>query len=207
MRPGGPLRLGVLVSGRGSNLGVLLEQCGDGRLPATVAVVVANHATAPALALAAAAGVRAEAVPRAGFAGRLEQQRAVTAVLDAAGAELIVCAGWDRVLEPEICRHYAGRMINLHPSLLPAFGGGLHAVADALAYGVRVTGVTVHFVTPDVDSGPIILQEAVPVAPDDTLASLTARVRAVEHRLLPAAVRLYAEGRLAVEGRRVFIRA
>jgi phosphoribosylglycinamide formyltransferase-1 len=201
-----PLRLGVLVSGRGSNLRALLEACAAGTLPATIIAVVSNHSDAPALDIAAEYGVAATAIPRAGCPSRLAQQRQMANFLDAADAQLIVCAGFDRVLEAAICEHYRGRNINLHPSLLPAFGGGLHAIADALAHGVQVTGVTVHFVTTDIDAGPIILQEAVPVLPDDTLASLTERVQAVEHRLLPAAVELYALGRLQVEGRRVLIR-
>ncbi len=204
--PALPLRLGVLVSGRGSNLRVLLEACAAGALPATVVAVVSNHSEAPALEIAAEYGVAATAVPRAGCPSRLAQQQQMADFLDAADAQLIVCAGFDRVLEAAICEHYLGGIINLHPSLLPAFGGGLHAIADALAYGVKVTGVTVHFVTTDIDAGPIILQEAVPVLPDDTLAALTERVQVVEHRLLPAAVALYAQGRLQVEGRRVLIR-
>src|SRR5690242_6655029 len=203
--PALPLRLGVLVSGRGSNLRVLLEACAAGDLPATVVAVVSNHSEAPALEIAAEYGVAATAVPRAGCPSRLAQQQQMAEFLDAADAQLIVCAGFDRVLEAAICEHYLGRIINLHPSLLPAFGGGLHAIADALAYGVRVTGVTVHFVTAAVDSGPIILQEAVPVLPDDTVESLAGRIHEVEHRLLPAAIRLIAEGRVAVVGRRVII--
>jgi phosphoribosylglycinamide formyltransferase-1 len=204
--PALPLRLGVLVSGRGSNLRVLLEACAAGALPATVVAVVSNHSEAPALEIAAEYGVAATAVPRAGCPSRLAQQQQMADFLDAADAQLIVCAGFDRVLEAAICEHYLGGIINLLPSLLPAFGGGLQAIADALAYGVKVTGVTVHFVTTDIDVGPIILQEAVPVLPDDTLAALTERVQVVEHRLLPAAVELYAQGRLQVEGRRVLIR-
>ncbi len=199
------LRIGVLASGRGSNLRVLLDRCADGSLPARVVAVACNHSAAPALAIAAEYGVAQQAVPRAGYPTRLDQQRALADFLDEAGAQLIVCAGFDRVLETPICDRWNGRLINLHPSLLPAFAGGLHAIADALAYGVRVTGVTVHFVTPDLDAGPIILQEAVPVLPDDTIDSLRARVQAVEHRLLPEAVALYAAGRLLLEGRRVIV--
>jgi phosphoribosylglycinamide formyltransferase 1 len=204
--PGRPLRVGVLASGRGSNLRVLLERCADGALPARVVALGANHSDAPALLVADAHGVPREAVPRAGHANRLQQQRRLADFLDSHGAQLIVLAGFDRVLEPEIVERFAGRLINLHPSLLPAFAGGLHAIADALAYGVKVTGVTVHFVTSEVDAGPIILQEAVPVLPGDTLATLGARVQDVEHRLLPEAVLLYAEGRLEVEGRHVLVR-
>ena len=203
--PPAPVRVGVLVSGRGSNLAALLAACEDGTVPAAVVLVVCNHSGAGALDIAAAHGVPAVVIPRAGHPTRAAQQTAMQAALDEQRVDLVVCAGFDRILEPDFCAHYAGRLINVHPSLLPAFGGGLHAIADALSYGVRVTGVTVHFVTDDLDNGPIILQEAVPVLPDDTPAGLAPRLHAVEHRLLPEAVRLYAEGRLRVEGRRVII--
>ena len=203
--PSAPLRVGVLVSGRGSNLGALLAACADGTVPAAVVLVVCNHSGAGALDIAAAHGVPAVVIPRAGHPTRAAQQAAMIAALDEQRVDLVVCAGFDRILEPPFCAHYAGRLINVHPALLPAFGGGLHAIADALSYGVRVTGVTVHFVTDDLDNGPIILQEAVPVLPDDTPATLAPRLHAVEHRLLPEAVRLIAEGRLRVEGRRVII--
>ncbi len=203
--PTTPLRVGVLVSGRGSNLAALLAACQAGTLPATVVLVVCNHSGAGALDIAAAHGVPAVVIPRAGHPTRATQQAAMRAALDEQPVDLVVCAGFDRILEPDFCAHYAGRLINVHPSLLPAFGGGLHAIADALSYGVRVTGVSVHFVTDEIDGGPIILQEAVPVLPDDTPASLAPRLHAVEHRLLPEAVRLFAEGRLRVEGRRVII--
>jgi phosphoribosylglycinamide formyltransferase-1 len=203
--PPAPLRIGVLVSGRGSNLAALLDACDAGTIPAGVVLVVSNHSGVGALDIAAAHGVATVAIPRAGHPTRAAQQAAMQAALDEQGVDLVVCAGFDRILEPSFCAHYSGRLINVHPSLLPAFGGGLHAIADALSYGVRVTGVTVHFVTDDLDNGPIILQEAVPVLPDDTPASLAPRIHAVEHRLLPEAVRFYAEGRLRVEGRRVII--
>jgi phosphoribosylglycinamide formyltransferase-1 len=199
------LRLGVLVSGRGSNLEAILRRCEEGLLPAEVAVVISNHSGVRALEVAHGYGVPFFAVPRAGHASRLEQQQAIAGHLEAARVDLVVLAGFDRVLEPEMCEQFAGQIINVHPSLLPAFAGGLHAIADALAYGVRYTGVTVHFVDEQVDGGPVILQEPVAVEPDDTLQSLTIRVQEVEHRLLPEAIRLYAEGRLRVEGRKVIV--
>ncbi len=201
-----PLPLGVLVSGRGSNLRALLAAAADESLPARVAAVACNHADAPAVAVARDAGVPLLVAPRADFPSRLAQQQGIAAFLDAAGVGLVVLAGWDRIFEPEFCRHYTGRLVNLHPSLLPAFPGTMHAIAEALAYGVKVTGVTVHFVTTDLDAGPIILQEAVPIRDDDTLEALTARVQAVEHRLLPRAIALYAADRLEIAGRHVRIR-
>ncbi len=203
--PPAPVRIGALVSGRGSNLAALLAACDAGIVPASVVLVVCNHTGAGALDIAAEHGVPAVVIPRAGHPTRAAQQAAISVALDEQRVDLVVCAGFDRILEAAFCAHYAGRLINVHPSLLPAFGGGLHAIADALSYGVRVTGVTVHFVTDEIDGGPVILQEAVAVLPDDTPAGLAPRVHAVEHRLLPEAVRLYAEGRLQVEGRRVLI--
>ena len=201
----GPLRLGVLVSGRGSNLAAILAACEEGSLPATVALVLSNHSHVGALDIAAAHDVPAVVIPRAGHPTRADQQAAMLRALDDAGVELVVCAGYDRILSAAFCNHYAERLINVHPSLLPAFAGGLHAISDALAYGVRVTGVTVHFVTPAVDAGPILLQEAVPVLSDDTAASLAERIHAVEHRLLPHAIALIAAGRVRLDGRRVIL--
>ena len=123
----------------------------------------------------------------------------------AADVDLVVCAGFDEILRPEIVSELSGRMMNVHPSLLPAFGQTLHAQAEALAYGVKLTGCTVHIVTDDLDAGPIVVQRPVPVLEDDTVESLSARIVAEEHKALPEAVRLYAEGRLVVEGRRVRI--
>ena len=203
--PPAPLRLGVLVSGRGSNLAAILAACAAGDLAARVVQVISNRAGAGALEIAAAHGVPAVTIARAAYPSRAAQHAAMIAALDGAGVELVVCAGYDRVLPPDFCTHYAGRLMNLHPSLLPAFAGSLHAIAEAVSYGVRVTGVTVHFVTPDVDAGPIILQEAVPVLPSDTAETLAARIHAVEHRLLPEAIRLFAAGRLRIDGRRVLI--
>jgi phosphoribosylglycinamide formyltransferase-1 len=125
--------------------------------------------------------------------------------LRASGAQLLVLAGWDQVLIPAVVAAYAGRILNVHPSLLPAFAGTMHAVEDALAYGVRVTGCTVHYVTDEVDCGPIVLQAAVPVYDDDTPETLLARIHEQEHQLLPRAIALQAAGRLRVEGRRVRI--
>ena len=200
-----PLRLGVLISGRGSNLLAILEAIERGELPAVVALVVSNRAAAPGLEHARARGVRTFVVDRATYPDRAARQDAVRTALVAADVDLVVCAGWDEILLSPFLAAYAGRILNTHPSLLPAFGGGLHAQADALAHGVKVSGCTIHFVTDQVDGGPIILQRAVPVLDDDTPETLGARILAEEHRALPEAIRLYAEGRLRVDGRRVRI--
>ena len=172
---------------------------------AEVALVVCNHPGAGALRRAEAAGVAAEVFELRDYPSRLAKQRAIAARLEEVGAELIVCAGWDRVFHPEFVERFSGRMINIHPSLLPAFGGGLHAVEEALRYGVKVTGCTVHFVTAEVDAGPIISQAAVPVLSGDTAETLAERIHIQEHRLLVEAIGLYAQKRFKVTGRAVDI--
>lgn len=197
------LRLGVLVSGRGSNLQAILDAIASGQLAAAVAIVVSNHPAVPALARAAQHGVPVAVLECTAYPSRRDHQLAIAAALAAYDVSLVVLAGFDRVLGVDFVQRFAGRIINVHPSLLPAFGGGLHAQADALAYGVKVSGCTVHFVTAEVDAGPIILQRAVPVYDDDTPDTLSARILAEEHRALPDAIRLFASGRLALDGRRV----
>ena len=198
-------RIGVLVSGRGSNLQALLDAHTAGTLGGEVVVVVSNHSGVPALDRAAAAGVPTVVVERHAYPTRKAQHLAIGEALLSHGVEIVVLAGFDRILHPEVVRRFEQRILNVHPSLLPAFAGGLHAQADALAYGVKIAGCTVHFVTEEVDAGPIVLQAAVPVLDDDTVESLSARILAEEHRILPEAVRLLAAGRLRIEGRRVRI--
>ncbi len=200
-----PLRLGVLVSGQGTNLQALLDAIDRGEVCATVALVASNHPAAPALERAARHGVPCFVAARADLPDRAARHAAIAAALQQARVELVVLAGFNEVLVPAFVRAFAGRIINTHPSLLPAFGGGMHAVRDALAYGVKVSGCTIHFVTEEVDRGPIILQRCVEVRDDDTVESLHARIQAEEHRLLPHAVALIAAGRLRIEGRRVRI--
>ena len=198
------LRLGVLASGRGSNLQAILDAIAEGQLEAEVALMVCNRPGAEAIGRALRAGVPVEVYELGDYPSRLAKQRAFAARLLEENVDLVICAGWNRVLEDEIVERFAGRMINVHPSLLPAFGGGLHAIEEALAYGVKVTGCTVHFVTTELDSGPIISQAAVPVMQDDDVETLAARIRKEEHRLLVEAIRLYGEGRLRVTGRTVW---
>lgn len=196
-------RIGVLVSGRGSNLQAILDAVAGGELPVEVALVISNRPQAYALQRAASRGVPVVVLARRQFASRREQQMAMVAALQEAGVDLVVLAGFDQILHPNFVRAFSQRIINIHPSLLPAFGGGLHAQADALAYGVKVSGCTVHLVTDEVDGGPIILQAAVPVLDDDSPETLAARILVQEHRLLPRAIGLFARGRLRSEGRRV----
>ena len=198
-------RVGVLISGRGSNLLALCEAIERGEVPAEIVLVASNRADAAGLAHALARGIPTAVADRARYPKRAERQGQIHAALLAADLDLVVCAGFDEILRAEVVADFAGRMLNVHPSLLPAFGQTLHAQAEALEYGVKVTGCTVHLVTDDLDAGPIVLQRTVPVCEDDTVESLSARIVAEEHRALPEAVRLFAEGRLAIEGRRVRI--
>jgi phosphoribosylglycinamide formyltransferase-1 len=197
-------RVVVLISGRGSNLSAILEAAAAPDYPAAVVAVIANKADAPGLQLAAAAGVATEIVPSQGVTDRTVYDQSLQDAIDRYVPDLIVLAGFMRILTADFVNHYAGRMINIHPSLLPSFTG-LHTHQRALDAGVHLHGCTVHFVTAELDHGPMIAQAAIPVLPDDTVASLAARVLAEEHRVYPAAVRWFAEGRLKVVGQRVLL--
>jgi phosphoribosylglycinamide formyltransferase-1 len=199
------VRIGALVSGRGTNLQAVLDAAREGRLPARVVVVVSDRPGAPALARARAAGVPTEVVEPAGFPSREAHDDALVAALRRAGADTVVLAGYMRLVTPTLLGAFPRRVLNVHPSLLPAFPG-LHAQRQALEHGVKVTGCTVHLVDEGVDTGPIVLQAAVAVEEDDDEARLSARILAEEHRILVEALRLMAGGRLTVEGRRARIR-
>jgi len=199
-----PLRVGVLASGRGSNLASLLDACARADYPARVVVVLSDRERAPALDRARAAGVEAVFVNPKDFADREAYDLALVRELEARRIELVCHAGFMRILSPAYVRAFAGRALNIHPSLLPAFPG-LHAQRQALDHGVKVSGATVHVVDEGVDSGPIVLQSSVPVESGDTEETLAARILVEEHRLYPEAVRLFAEGRLRIVGRRVIV--
>ncbi len=203
------LRLGVLVSGTGTNLAALIDACRAGEVPAEVAVVVSNVPGAFALERARRAGVPAVVVDHRAFPAAAAFEAALRETLEAARVGLVCLAGFLRILSPAFVGAFAGRIMNIHPALLPAFGGkgmyGERVHQAVLASGARVSGATVHFVTEVPDGGPIVLQAAVPVLDDDTPATLAARVRREELRLYPMAVRLFAEGRLRIEGSRVRI--
>jgi phosphoribosylglycinamide formyltransferase 1 len=199
------LRVGVLASGRGSNLQALLHASARPDYPAEVVVVISDRERAAALDRARADGVEALFVNPKDFGDRESFDLALVRELTARRVGLVCHAGFMRILSVPYVRAFAGRAMNIHPSLLPAFPG-LHAQRQALEHGAKVAGATVHFVDEGVDTGPIILQASVPVQPDDTEESLSARILAEEHRLYPEAVRLFAESRLEVVGRRVIIR-
>ena len=198
------LTLGVLASGSGTNLQAILDRVADGTIPARVGLVLVNRPGAHALERARAAGVSTLLLDHRGFPSREAFDAAVVDALRAAAVDTVALAGFDRLVTPVLLRAFAGRVLNIHPALLPAFKG-LHAQRQALEYGVRIAGATVHFVDEAMDHGPIILQGAVAVGDDDTPESLAARILAVEHVLYPSALRLLAEGRLRVDGRRVRI--
>jgi len=201
-----PLGLGVLASGRGSNLQAILEACARPGFPARVVVVVSDRERAQALDRARAVGVEARFVNPKDFPDREAYDLALVRELEARRAGLVCLAGFMRILTAGFVRAYAGRILNVHPSLLPAFPG-LAAQRQALEYGVKLAGATVHVVDEGVDTGPVVLQSSVPVHPDDTEESLSARILVEEHRLYPEAIRLFAEGRLTISGRKVVVRA
>jgi phosphoribosylglycinamide formyltransferase-1 len=198
------LAVGVLASGRGSNLQAILDACATPGFPAGVAVVISDRERAAALERARAAGVEALWVNPKDFGDREAYDRALVHALQGRSVQLVCHAGWMRILSPGYVRAFAGRALNIHPSLLPAFPG-LHPQRQVLDYGAKISGATVHFLDEGVDTGPIVLQAAVPVEPADTEETLAARILVEEHRLYPAAIRLFAEGRLRIEGRRVIV--
>ena len=196
-----PAPIGVLISGRGSNLQALIDAGTRGELGGEVAVVVSNVADAPGLERARGAAVPTVVLDHRGRK-REDYDAEVVSILQEHGVELVCLAGFMRLLSPTFVRAFPGRILNIHPALLPAFPG-LQAQRQAFEYGVKVSGATVHLVDEGLDSGPIVAQEAVPVRSGDTAESLAVRILEVEHRLYPRAVRLLLEGRSRVEGRRV----
>ncbi|KQT50786.1 phosphoribosylglycinamide formyltransferase [Aureimonas sp. Leaf454] len=197
-------RVVVLLSGRGSNMGALVEAAKSPDYPAEIVAVISDKANAGGLGLAHEHGIPAIAVPRQGHADKAAHEAAVIAAIEAAEPDLVCLAGYMRLLSADFCERFAGRMINIHPSLLPLFPG-LDTHARALAAGVRLHGASVHFVTFEMDGGPIIAQGAVPVSADDTPDSLAARVLKAEHHLYPHALRLVLDGKARFEeGRTVF---
>ena len=200
-----PLRLGVLASGRGSNLQAIIDAIEAGRLTARIEVVLSDRADAAAMGRARRHGSKAVFVDPKAYEGRELFDSALVNILQVHQVELVCLAGFMRLLTPSFLAEFPGRIMNIHPALLPAFPG-LHAQRQALEYGVRAAGCTVHFVDEGVDTGPIILQAAVPVFDDDSEETLSARILVEEHKLYPEAIQFFADGRLEMKGRRVFIR-
>ena len=197
-------RVVILISGRGSNMEALIAARDAGELPVSIAAVISNRPEARGLETAARAGIAAVALDHKAFASREAFDGALAECIDQHAPDLVVLAGFMRILGEDFVRHYEGRLLNIHPSLLPAFPG-LNTHRRALEEGVRLHGCTVHFVTPALDHGPIILQAAVPVLDSDSEDSLAARVLAQEHVIYPRAVRWFAEGRLQLQNGRVLV--
>jgi phosphoribosylglycinamide formyltransferase 1 len=195
-------QIGVLISGRGSNLQAIIDAIADGRLHARIAVVISNRADAAGLERAARAGIETVIVPHSAHPDRPAYDRALVDILKAHGVGLVCLAGFMRLLSPVLIEAFPDAVLNIHPSLLPAFPG-LDAQRQALEHGVRISGATVHFVTAALDAGPIIIQAAVPVADDDTVETLSARILEQEHRLYPEAIARVIAGGWHVAGRRV----
>jgi len=194
-------RIGVLISGRGSNLQAIVDAVADGRLDATIAVVISNRADAAGLVRAQDAGIETLVLDHKAHATRADYDRTLVGELRARDVSLICLAGFMRLLGPEFIAAFPDAILNIHPSLLPSFPG-LHAQRQALEHGVKVSGATVHVVNAELDSGPIVLQSAVPVRDDDTEDTLAARILVEEHRIYPEAIAMVLDGRWRLEGRR-----
>jgi len=197
-------RIGVLLSGRGSNFEALADSIAVGRIPdAEIAMVISNRPDAPGIQRAEERGIKNRVIPSKGLE-REVYDRQVAAILDEYSAELICLAGYLRLLSPYFVAKYSGRILNIHPSLLPSFPG-LESQRQALEYGVKFAGCTVHFVDENLDAGPIILQATVPVTDSDNEASLSARILKEEHRIYSEAVKIVLQGKYRIEGRRVLV--
>jgi phosphoribosylglycinamide formyltransferase 1 len=194
-------RLGILISGRGSNFEAIANSIESGGLNAEIAVIIANRSEARGLEIARQRGLKAVAIPSKGL-DREVYDRMLLAELDKHSVDLVCLAGFMRLLSASFIRRFPNRILNIHPSLLPAFPG-LDAQHQALTHGVKITGCTVHFVDEELDAGPIVIQAAVPVLDEDTTETLSARILDEEHRIYPAAIRLVAAGSYRIEGRRV----
>jgi len=200
------LKVGVLASGNGSNLQSLIDRSKEGALPAEISCVISNNASAFALERARRHGIPALHLDHRLFAGREAYDKAVVDSLRDHGVELVALAGFMRIISPVLIEAFPNAIMNIHPALLPSFPG-LHAQQQALDHGVKIAGCTVHFVDAGTDTGPIICQAAVPVVEGDSEETLSARIQVEEHRLYPLAVRLFAGGKLSVDGRRVIVKA
>jgi phosphoribosylglycinamide formyltransferase 1 len=194
-------KLGILLSGRGSNFVAIADNIGAGRIPAEIAVVISNRPGAPGLAEAQRRGLDAQVIPSKGLE-REQYDRQIIEVLRSKQVDLVCLAGFMRLLSPYFVRQFPNRILNIHPSLLPAFPG-LEAQRQALEYGVRITGCSVHFVDENLDAGPVIVQATVPVLDEDNVETLSARILEQEHRIYSEAINIVLSGNLRIEGRRV----
>ncbi|MFQ5442920.1 MAG: phosphoribosylglycinamide formyltransferase [Thermodesulfobacteriota bacterium] len=198
------INIGVLASGRGTNLQAIIDAIEDKRLEGSIKAVISDLSGAKVLERAKRRGIETAVVERGGFSTRESFEKELVRIFRAQGVELVVLAGFMRILGSDFLDAFPMRIINIHPSLLPSFTG-LDVQKRALEYGVKFAGCTVHFVDKGMDTGPIIIQAAVPVLDGDTVESLSARILAEEHRILPQAIELFAKGKLKIEGRKVFV--
>jgi len=198
------MRIAVFASGRGTNFGALIRAVKKGLIKAELSLLVCDNPKAPAIGRAKRAGIKVALVEAYDLPDKSAFESAIIRHLEENKIDLILLAGFMRLLSPELVSRYHGRILNIHPALLPSFKGS-HGIKDAFEYGAKVTGVTVHFVDEKMDHGPIILQKEVKIEESDTLESLEGKIHKIEHRLYPEAVRLFVEGRLKLEGRKVSI--
>lgn len=198
------MRIAVFCSGSGTNLEAIIDSCKKGHIKGELALVVSDVADCFALKRAKKAGIQTFVLDKKNFSSREESDRAILKKLKAEKIALVVLAGYMRLLSRDFIKEYENRIMNIHPALLPSFKG-THGIKDAFEYGVKVTGPTVHFVTEDMDTGPVILQSAVSVTEDDTEDSLAEAIHKEEHKIYPRAIQLFVEGRLKIEGKRVRI--
>lgn len=196
------MNIAVFASGRGTNFAAIIRQVKKGTIKAELRLLICDNPAAGALSKAKRAGIRTALIKRNDYSSKREFEAKIIQYLEEEKIDLIVLAGFMRMLGPDLIAAYRNKIINIHPALLPSFKG-TSAIKDAFDYGVKVTGVTVHFVDEDMDSGPVILQQAVKIEETDTLESLEKKIHKVEHKLYPQALRLYSEGRLKIEGRKV----
>ena len=199
------LRIGVLVSGRGTNLQAIIDAIKAGKLSAEIALVISDNNRAKALERCRRAGIKSTVIERKSFPSKKEFERALAGALKEEGAQLVVLAGFMRILGPEFLSAFPQKVINIHPSLIPAFQG-LEAQKQAVEFGAKVSGCTVHIVDESVDAGPVIIQAVVPVKPEDTPETLSERILTYEHRILPQTIQWFSEGRVQVKGREVIVK-
>jgi len=198
------MNIAVFASGRGTNFAAIIRAAKKGKIKANLSLLVSDNPKAGAISRAKRAGIKVALVERKDFSTTTDFESKIIQQLEENNIDLIVLAGFMRLISAEFVKKYEGRILNIHPAILPSFKG-TQGIKDAFDYGVKVTGVTVHFVDTELDHGPIILQEAVKIEEDDTLASLEAKIHKLEHRLYPEAIRLYVEGKLRIEARKVKI--
>jgi phosphoribosylglycinamide formyltransferase-1 len=199
------MNIAVFASGRGTNLAAIIRAVKKGKIKANLSLLVCDNPSAKAIGRAKRAGIKVALVKREDFATKKDFEDKIIQHLAENNIDLIVLAGFMRILGPDLVSRYKNRILNIHPAILPSFKG-TEGIKDAFDYGAKVTGVTVHFVDEKMDHGPIVLQEAVKIEEDDTLESLEAKIHMVEHRLYPEAIRLFTEGKLKIEGRKVKIK-